>query len=126
MRSGDEGKAGRIGGLLIEHIVSVVHHVQDVARRKLGRDVDQVLLLHATELVADYMDALLDTLAAEGFLFISLEEALADPVYQLPDAYTGPKGLSWLYRIEPIDPEDVAWDDAQAEALGEALQVIRN
>jgi peptidoglycan/xylan/chitin deacetylase (PgdA/CDA1 family) len=126
LRSGDQAKAKRIGRLLIEHIVSVVHHAQDVARRKVGRDVDQVLLLHATELVADHIDALLDTLTAEGFLFISLEEALADPVFQLPDAYTGPKGLSWLYRIEPLDPEDVAWDDAQAEALGEALQVARN
>jgi peptidoglycan/xylan/chitin deacetylase (PgdA/CDA1 family) len=126
LRSGNEAKAKRIGRLLIEHIVSVVHHAQDVARRKVGRDVDQVLLLHATELVADHMDALLDTLAAEGFLFISLEEALADSVYQLPDAYTGPKGLSWLYRIEPLDPEDVAWDDARAEALGQALQAVRN
>jgi peptidoglycan/xylan/chitin deacetylase (PgdA/CDA1 family) len=124
--SGDDAEVERIGRLLIEHIVSVVHHAQDVARRKTGRDVDQVLLLHATELVADHMDALLDTLAAEGFLFISLEEALVDPVYRLPEAYTGPKGLSWLYRIEPLDPEDVAWDDAQAEALGQALQAVRN
>ncbi|UCC82589.1 MAG: polysaccharide deacetylase family protein [Gemmatimonadota bacterium] len=126
LRSGDEANAERIGRLLVEHIVSVVHHARDVARRKVGRDVDQVLLLHATELVADHMDALLDALAAEGFLFISLEEALADPVFQLPDAYTGPKGLSWLYRIEPLDPQDVAWDDAQAEALREALQALRN
>lgn len=126
LRGGDEAKAERIGRLLIEHIVSVVRHAQDVARRKVGRDVDQVLLLHATELVADHMDTLLDTLAAEGFLFISLDEALADPVYQLPDAYTGPKGLSWLYRIEPLNPDDIAWDDAQAEALREALQAVRN
>lgn len=126
LRRGDEGRAERIGRLLIEHIVSVAHHAQDVARRKVGGDVDHVLLLHASELVADHMDALLDTLAREGFIFISLEEALADPAYQLPDAYTGPKGLSWLYRIEPLDPDDVAWDDAQAEALGAALRANGN
>lgn len=121
LRQGDEAEADRLGDLLIEHVLTMVHHSQDVARRKLGRDVDHILLLHATKLVADRMGVLLDSLAAEGFAFISLEDALDDPVYQLPDAYVGRSGLSWLYRIEPLSPEDAAWDGEQSRLLRESI-----
>ena len=120
--AGDTAQAGRIGRLLIEHIVRAVRHAQTVAERKLGRDVDHILLLHATLLVSDRMGALLDALAAEGFRFVSLDEALSDPVYQLPNGYTGRTGLSWLYRMEPATPEDANWDDAEAARIREALQ----
>ena len=33
-----------------------------------------------------------------GYQFISLAEALRDKAYSLPDAYTGPVGISWLQR----------------------------
>ncbi len=92
-----------------------------MARRKFGRDVDHVLLLHANVLVADRLGALLDSLSARGFTFVSLEEALSDPVYARPDGYTGPHGLSWLYRAEPATPEDVAWDEAREAALRRAV-----
>ncbi len=102
--AGDEVEAQRIGGLLVDHILETVRHAQDVARRKVGRDVDHILLLHATLLVSDHMGALLDALAAEGFQFVSLDEALRDPVYRLPDGHTGRTGLSWLYRMIPAEP----------------------
>ncbi len=126
LRRGDTAEARRIGDLLIEHILRTIHHAQDVARRKVGRDVDHLLLLHATLLVSDKMGTLLDTLAADGFLFVSIEQALGDPVYALPDGYTGPSGLSWLYRMEPASPEDAAWDRAEAERLREALSAGRD
>jgi hypothetical protein len=34
---------------------------------------------------------------ARGYKFVSLEEALKDPAYSLPDAQVT-KGLSWLHR----------------------------
>jgi peptidoglycan/xylan/chitin deacetylase (PgdA/CDA1 family) len=121
LSAGDSLEARRIGALLVDHILKAVRHAQDVARRKVGRDVDHVLLLHATLMVSDHMASLLDALAAEGFRFVSLEEALSDPVYQLPDDYTGRTGLSWLYRIQPASPEDADWDDAQAARIRRAL-----
>jgi hypothetical protein len=33
-----------------------------------------------------------------GYTFITLEQALEDPAYRLPDTYAGPQGLSWLHR----------------------------
>ena len=35
----------------------------------------------------------------EKWSFIPLQEALKDPVYQLPDNYIGTQGISWLERI---------------------------
>ena len=59
----------------------------------------------------------LDALSNDGFRFVSLEEALNDPAFAREDVYTGPKGLSWLYRTRPDFVEKVSWDDAEAEAI---------
>ena len=85
------------------HIAATLEHADGVARCKLGRSARLVVLLHADALVADRLAELLDVLSARHVQFISLGEALADPVYALPDVYIAPKGLSWLYRIAPLD-----------------------
>ncbi|HEV2130291.1 MAG TPA: hypothetical protein VGR27_04285, partial [Longimicrobiaceae bacterium] len=117
IRAGNPPLQEEIGAAFLEHIMSAVRHYQEIAQRKVGRDVPHILLLHANTLVADQMDALLERLRDEGFRFVSTSEALRDPVYRQPDDYIGPRGLSWLYRIEPATPEAVEWDDEQAAAL---------
>jgi peptidoglycan-N-acetylglucosamine deacetylase len=117
IRAGDAELQAAIGEAFVEHVLRATRHYQEVAREKVGRDVSHVLLLHANTLVADYLDALLERLRADGFELVSLEEAQRDPVYDLPDDYVGPRGLSWLYRLRPATPEMVAWDDAEAARL---------
>lgn len=114
---GDDAAMDALGVELIRHVRAAVDHADSVARRKLGRRVPLVLLLHANLLVADELQALLEALLAHDIELISLRQALADPVYALPDEYVGRKGLSWLYRIAPYDDADVAWDDREAEAV---------
>ncbi|MGH7546440.1 MAG: hypothetical protein ACREKI_09685 [Gemmatimonadota bacterium] len=113
----DRAAMAQIARLYVRHVLEAVAHYRAVARTKVGRDVRHVLLLHANALAADHLGELLNALAEDGARFITLEEALRDPVYSRPDAYVGPKGLSWLYRIEPATPGDVAWDDARADEL---------
>ncbi len=96
---------------------AAVEHADRVARRKVGRPVAQVLLLHANTLVDHGLDSLLTALETRGVEFVSLQAALLDPVYALPDDYVGRKGLSWLYRIAPASPEDARWDDARADSI---------
>ena len=75
---GDEEERRRIGGLFVEHILKQVRHSQEVARRKIGRDVKHILLLHANALVSDHLPTLLDRLAA---LFYRRRQNIgADPV----------------------------------------------
>jgi peptidoglycan-N-acetylglucosamine deacetylase len=117
IRRGDAARQREIGAAFIHHVVAAAGHYRAVARERAERDVAHVLLLHANALVADHLDDLLGRLRAEGFRFVTVEEALADPVYALPDDYIGPDGLSWLYRFEPAAPELKAWDDAEAARL---------
>jgi peptidoglycan/xylan/chitin deacetylase (PgdA/CDA1 family) len=115
--AGDQARATAIADAFVDHVLRATGHYREVARRKVGRDVAHVLLLHANLLVADNMGRLLDELAARGFRFVSVAVAHQDPVYRAPDGYTGAQGLSWLYRMEPATPEDQAWDDAEAARL---------
>ncbi len=119
IRAGDEERAEAIGAALVEHVARQAAHYREVAREKFGRDIAHILLLHANALEADYIDEVLERVRAEGFRFVPLEEALQDPVYDRPDDYIGPEGLSWLYRMEPGTPEMRAWDDAEARRLRE-------
>ena len=106
-----------VGEEFVRHITAAVRHADQVAHRKLGRAVPQVLLLHANTLVDDHLDRLLLALRNDGVEFIDLATALQDPAYERADGFAGRKGLSWLYRMEPASPGDVAWDDAEAEAI---------
>lgn len=117
--AGDAKLQHEIGRDFVRHVVAALEHADDVARRKVGRPVPQVLLLHANALVDDHLDALLLALQARGVEFVSLRQALDDPVYARADGYVGRKGLSWLYRMELATPEDVAFDDAEAAAIEE-------
>lgn len=54
-----------------------------------GHPIRHILLLHANELNADHIDALIKVITDRGYRFITLEEALTDPAYQYPEKYTG-------------------------------------
>ena len=64
----------------------------------MGREIPQVLLLHATALNASSLDALAGMFKTRGYTFISLDLALEDAAYQSADTYVGPGGITWLHR----------------------------
>jgi hypothetical protein len=45
-----------------------------------------------------HFGAMIQMMKKRGYEFISLEEALRDKAYQLPDSYTGRNGTSWIQR----------------------------
>jgi len=53
-----------------------------------GRQIRQILLLHANELNAAALGRVFADLRSRGYSFISLAEALADPAYVRPAKYT--------------------------------------
>ncbi|HEU4386704.1 MAG TPA: polysaccharide deacetylase, partial [Blastocatellia bacterium] len=63
-----------------------------------GREMRQVLLLHANTLNADHLSGLIDVLKRRGYEMISLDDALADQAYSTPDSYVGGQGITWLHR----------------------------
>ena len=62
----------------------------------VGYEPKQILLLHASTLEAEHVGELLDVLRKRGYRFITLQEALSDPVYSLPDTYVGEEGTGWI------------------------------
>ena len=77
---------------------AVVEFAEKVSRDLFGREIPQILLIHANHLNALKLDAMLGRLRARGYGFVPLEEALRDPAYRTPDEYVGPFGPSWLHR----------------------------
>ncbi|MCK6523359.1 polysaccharide deacetylase family protein [Myxococcota bacterium] len=118
LAAGDTARAEAVRAEYLPHLLAATANSRAVAQTKLGHDVAHVLLLHANALSVELAGPLMDALAAEGARFVTLEEALSDPVYALPDAYAGPAGISWLYRFEPVVSrwtwEDETWTDLEA------------
>lgn len=112
VEGGDANAAGKIARSYLEYMARVIVHFEELAREFLGHDLRQVLLLHVSELNGDYLEQLLDLLQSRGYAFISLDEALQDPAYKLPEA-VHEKGISWIERwriaqgLEPKSPPQV-------------------
>jgi glyoxylase-like metal-dependent hydrolase (beta-lactamase superfamily II)/peptidoglycan/xylan/chitin deacetylase (PgdA/CDA1 family) len=115
--SGDAATVKAIQQAYVEHVLRATRHYRAVSREVAGREVKQVLLLHANALAADTLDALLVKLQTEHARFVALPDALNDPVYSQADQWAGKVGLSWLYRLGPQTRERWSWDDAEATAL---------
>jgi peptidoglycan/xylan/chitin deacetylase (PgdA/CDA1 family) len=72
------------------------NYFEQLSREVLGYESKQILLLHASNLEADHIGELLDVLRKRGYRFITLEEALGDSAYSLPDTYVGEEGMGWI------------------------------
>jgi peptidoglycan/xylan/chitin deacetylase (PgdA/CDA1 family) len=95
----DEEMQQRIGRDYIRYMLEVVDYSEGQSEAIVGRFVPQVLLVHAYALNADWLDELLIALERMGYGWVSLEEALEDPVYGRPiDGWTGMGGITWLHR----------------------------
>jgi metallo-beta-lactamase class B len=115
--AGDETTAKAIREAYVEHVLRATRHYRAVGQEVAGHEVKQVLLLHANALAADTLEALLQALSGAGARFVSLGDALKDPVYAMPDQWVGKVGLSWLYRVVPQTRERWEWDASELTAM---------
>ncbi len=94
----DRALADRIGADYVVYMDSITGYYEAQSRALLGYELPQIMLLHANQLNADVMDALLAALENRGYDFVSLEEALEDPAYESEDEWVGDVGITWLHR----------------------------
>ena len=71
-------------------------YFEQLSVKTVGYEPRQILLLHASNLEADHIGELLDLLRKRGYRFITLQEALSDVAYSLPDTYVGEEGTGWI------------------------------
>ena len=75
---------------------AVFAYSEQLSVKVVGYEPKQILLLHASNLEADHIGELMDVLRKRGYRFITLEDALSDTAYSLPDTYVGEEGTGWL------------------------------
>jgi peptidoglycan/xylan/chitin deacetylase (PgdA/CDA1 family) len=100
LRRGNAAAAARIADDYLRYMDEVFSFFEDVSRRVAGREIPQILLLHANTLNADRFDALAEALKQRGYRFVSVAQALEDPVYRRLDEFVGAPGNSWFNHWE--------------------------
>jgi peptidoglycan-N-acetylglucosamine deacetylase len=94
---GDAATMKLVVDAYIPYMESVFDFFERLSVDFLGYEIKQTLLLHSNDLNADHFDDLVSMMKKRGYTFITLEQALKDKAYQLPDAQVT-KGLSWIHR----------------------------
>lgn len=85
----------RIVKAYLDYHDAAIAYDEQLSVKIVGYEPRQILLLHASNLEADHIGELLDVLRKRGYRFITLEDALEDSAYSLPDTYVG-GGTGWL------------------------------
>jgi len=97
--SNQSSLADSIGAAYVRHMIAKSKEYDRLGIAKTGRPVRQILLIHLNWINSFYLEPLINWYEANNWEFITLDEALKDPVYNAEDIYTGTKGVSWLERI---------------------------
>ena len=116
--SGDAVLAKRVRDAYAPYMESVIEFFEKRSVEVVGREFPQILLIHANRLNAAMLPDLLAMLRRRSYSFVSLETALRDPAYSLPNEYAGKGGFSWIHRWsqtkgmpnkgEPDEPDWIA------------------
>lgn len=113
---GDLAAMKLVADAYVPYMARVLSYFEHASSRLFGREINQVMLLHANALNADTLDQLLAMLQSRGYRFVTLAEALEDPAYRTPDNYLGSDGFSCLLHwaqaknmlMAPRPPEPAA------------------
>src|SRR5690348_4731951 len=96
--AGDQKMADRIAAAYLAYTEKQFDFLEKLSAEVLGYEPRQVLLLHANWLNADHLDGVLAVMEKRGYKFVTLDRALEDKAYNLPDTYTGSNGPNWIER----------------------------
>jgi peptidoglycan-N-acetylglucosamine deacetylase len=95
-RRGDTAAQQEVVSAYLAYHAEVFAYYEKLSKDLMGYEPKQILLLHANFLEAEHIGELLDMIKKRGYRFITLEDALNDAAYSLPDSYVGEEGTNWL------------------------------
>ena len=98
LKHGDHTKARYIRDAYLRHVAGLVAWYKTAAQNVIGRQPAYIMLLHASALNAASIDAVAAILEAADLHPVTLETAMKDPAYTIPENYAGPTGLAWVQR----------------------------
>jgi len=120
----DKNLMKQIGAAYVPYLESKMDYWERQSVKLFNREVKQILLLHANFINSDYFDDIAKMLKKRGYKFITLEEALKDESYKLPDTFNKRAGISWLHRWalakgrENVLPDEPKTPDFVMKAAG--------
>jgi len=97
-RNGDAKLREQVAAAYVPYLESKFDYWERQSVNLFGHEPKQILLLHANSINADYFDKVAEMLKRRGYKFISIDAALKDDVYKLPDTWVNNAGISWLHR----------------------------
>jgi peptidoglycan/xylan/chitin deacetylase (PgdA/CDA1 family) len=121
LHAGDQARAESVARDYLAFTDRKLAFFEGAAMRLLGRQPRHVLLLHVNALNARTVDAMAALLRRRGYRFVSLDEAMEDPVYAWRDSYVGPAGVNWLWRWSRAVGAPIAWDEEPEPPAGLAV-----
>lgn len=95
-RKGDTALQQKLVASYLDYTNQIFDYYEKLSKSLLGYEPKQILLLHCNWLEADHVGELLETLRRRGYNFISLEDALSEPAFSMPDSYVGDDGTNWI------------------------------
>jgi peptidoglycan/xylan/chitin deacetylase (PgdA/CDA1 family) len=95
-KRGDTALQQEVVSSYLSYTTTVFSYYEKLSHDLIGYEPKQILLLHANQLEAEHIGELLELIRKRGYRFITLENALGDQAYGLPDTYIGEEGTSWL------------------------------
>src|ERR1700730_4282726 len=95
-KRGDTALQQGVVNSYFSYTTEVFTYFEKLSRDLVGYEPAQILLLHGNQLEADHIGELLELLRKRGYRFVTLENALSDSAYALPDTYVGEEGSGWL------------------------------
>ncbi|GAA5032800.1 polysaccharide deacetylase [Marivirga lumbricoides] len=98
LKSGEMDKAKEVAAAYVVKTIQYFDFFDSLAETQYNRKINQIYLCHDNQLNADYLPGIIQLLKEKNYSFISLEEALKDPIYHQEDNYYQKWGVSWLYR----------------------------
>jgi peptidoglycan/xylan/chitin deacetylase (PgdA/CDA1 family) len=95
-KRGDTAAQKEIVSSYVSYHEEVFDYYEKLSQKLLGYEPRQILLLHGNNLEAEHIGELLEMIRKRGYRFITLEDALSDQAYSMPDTYVAEEGTSWL------------------------------
>ena len=95
-RRGDTALQQQLVSSYFSYTTAVFDYYEKFSKDLLGYEPKQIILLHGNWLEADHIGELFDLLRKRGYKFISLQDALSDAAYSLPDEFVGEEGTNWI------------------------------
>jgi peptidoglycan/xylan/chitin deacetylase (PgdA/CDA1 family) len=94
----EDAQAAKLRAAYLAYTAVEIEYYASLHERVFGREIPQVMILHANRLNADVIEKILGIFEEKQYRFTSLEAAQSDPAYRVPDTFVTKFGPMWGYR----------------------------